>query len=141
VRALLLFCSILLLGGCAQSQSSNPYQIPDNYFRYYDESIHGQHTPLILAFLENISHEPKNECEREDLRQAFVLADWQMHEFNNQGYPMNAKSDGIVILIDAFPELLRKNFLGEDGNIVMSTSLKNELLKVNTNCTRGAYPY
>jgi len=132
---------IFFICGCTNTETTNPYNIPDNYFRHYDESIHGDYIPLILNFLENVSYQPKNECEREDLRQLFITADWQMHEFHNQGYPMDTKSSGISILFEAFPELLNKNILRERGNIVMSYGLKNELLKINTKCSRGNYPY
>ena len=132
---------LLFLCGCTNNATMNPYHIPDNYFRYYDESVHGDYTPLILKFLENVSHQPENECEREDLRRLFITADWQMHEFNNQGYPMAANSSGISILFDAFPELLNENIIREEGNIVMSARLKSELLKINTTCSRGTYPY
>ena len=64
-----------------------------------------------------------------------------MHEFNNQGYPLDAKSSGVSILFDAFPELLSKSIIGEGGNIVMSNRLKSELLKINTECSRGPYPF
>jgi len=138
------FSSLLFLVficGCTNNETMNSYNIPDNYFRYYDESVHGDHTPLIVKFLENVSTQPENECEREDLRRLFIIANWQMNEFNNQGYPLDAKSSGISILLDAFPELLSKNIVGEGGNIVMSSRLKSELLKINTMCTRGSYPY
>lgn len=130
-----------IVSACGQSETRNPYKMSDKYFAQYDEVYHGQITPLPVEFLENISHVPKTECEREGLKQAFIIAHWQLEDFNNQGYVLRADSAGVETLLQAFPEISPKDVLRESGRVAMTNTLKEALLEVRTECSRGEYPY
>lgn len=115
-----------------QYDTHEPYDLPDHFF---SRELHACEIAVPTNFLETLSHHPKNECEREDLRQLFIMADWQMGDMLNQGYYYDAKSEGIGVLIKAFPELLDQEIFGELG-VVYSGILKDELLKIRTGCKR-----
>lgn len=139
-KLFVLLLTPLLFVSCSPSATKNPYKLPDKYFLRFDDTIHDGILPLPVHLLENITHKPINECEREDLKQLFMVADWQLNAFNNQGYVLNAKSTGVQILFDAFPELAKQNIVGENGHVVLTNSINKKLQNIQTNCNRGSYP-
>lgn len=139
-KLFVLLLASLLFVSCSPSTTENPYKLPDKYFLRFDDTIHDGILPLPVRRLENITHKPINECEREDLKQLFMVADWQLHAFYNQGYVLKAKSTGVQILFEAFPELEKQNIVGENGHVVFTNSINEKLQNIQTNCDRGSYP-
>ena len=121
----------LLASACSPAANENHYRLTSEYFSPPDYDV-GLNLPLNV--LENISRIPKTDCEREDLRRLFITADWQMHEFNNQGYMLDAKSIGVATLVSSFPELKDMEIYREGGALVDTTSLRKALLKLDTGC-------
>jgi len=127
----------MAVSGCS-SNDRNEYRLHNGFFAYPNDEL-GLNLPVkVLGDLDRL---PQSECEREDLRRLFIVADWQMRAINNQSYMLDPKSSGVTTLFKTFPSLVNINIYRENGALVDSAGvdsagLSSALMKIKTNCTQ-----
>jgi len=133
-----LFVS-MTVSGCSFNDR-NEYRLHNGFFAYPDDEL-GLNLPVKV--LEDLDRLPQSECEREDLRRLFIVADWQMKALHNQSYMFDSKSSGIKTLMSAFPSLADENIYRENRALVDSAGLSSALMKIRANCSKRtlAGPY
>lgn len=133
IKLALGYLIITSLGGCSYQETiSEKYVIPDIIFNAPDYKNNEVHVFHPANFIENISREPENACEIEDLRRLIIAVNMYSVEFYNQSYNAEKSSTGVRILFDVFPTL--RSVQDEESGLINIDKISHHLRQVKSEC-------